>query len=118
MWVIMAVGSAILFYLFYQHFLYPAFLSPLAAIPNAHCTSAWSGGWVAWQRYHGQANRAIHDAHQRLGPVVRLGVMEISVNSVEAVNLVYSGIFEKDGFYVSFANYEYGYVTSRDSRPD
>lgn len=61
---------------------------------------------MIWQRYSGQANKAIHNAHKRLGPVVRLGLTEISVNSVEGLNVVYNGNFEKDKFYIPFANYE------------
>lgn len=36
---------------------------------------------MTWQRYRGQPNKAICDAHTRLGPVVRLELTEISVNS-------------------------------------
>jgi hypothetical protein len=99
-------SSVFLSYLSYKFFIYPAFLSPLAAIPDAHFTTSFSNGWIIWQRYRGQPNKAIHDAHTRLGPVVRLGLTEISVNSVEALNVVYSGNFEKDKFYIPFANYE------------
>jgi hypothetical protein len=108
---IVVLGFVVLSYLSYKFFIYPAFLSPLAAIPNAHFTSSFSNGWMIWQRYRGHPNRAIHDAHTRLGPVVRLGLTEISVNSVEGLNLVYSGNFEKDKFYIPFANYEYVQVS-------
>jgi hypothetical protein len=103
---IVALGFVFLLYLSYRFFIYPAFLSPLSAIPNAHFTSSFSNGWMIWQRYSGQANKAIHNAHKRLGPVVRLGLTEISVNSVEGLNVVYNGNFEKDKFYIPFANYE------------
>lgn len=104
------LGLAILLYLAYRFFVYPAFLSPLSAIPNAHFTSSFSNGWMIWQRYHGQTNKAIHDAHNRLGPVVRLGLTEISVNSPEGLKVVYGGNFEKDDFYVPFTNY--GYISN------
>lgn len=115
---IVVLGFVFLSYLSYKFFIYPALLSPLAAIPNAHFTSSFSNGWMIWQRYRGQPNKAIHDAHTRLGPVVRLGLTEISVNSVESVNVVYGGNFEKDKFYIPFANYEYVQVSfaSRNSR--
>jgi unspecific monooxygenase len=102
---IVVLGFVFWSYLLYKFFIYPAFLSPLAAIPNAHFTSAFSNGWITWQRFRGQPNKAIHDAHTRLGPVLRLGLTEISVNSVEGLNVVYSGNFEKDKFYIPFANY-------------
>lgn len=101
------LALAILFYLAYRFFVYPAFLSPLSAIPNAHFSSSFSNGWMIWQRYHRQTNKAIHDAHKRLGAVVRLGLTEISVNSPEALKVVYSGYFEKDDFYAPFTNYGY-----------
>jgi hypothetical protein len=98
-------GFVFLLYLLHKFLIYPAFFSPLAAIPNAHFTSSFSNGWMTWQRCRGQPNKAIHDAHMRLGPVVRLGLTEISVNSVEGLNTVYSGNFEKDKFYIPFTNY-------------
>jgi hypothetical protein len=104
---IVVLCFAILLYLSYKFFIHPAFLSPLSAIPNAHFTSSFSNGWMIWQRYRGQTNRAIHDAHKRLGQVVRLGLTEISVNSAEALKVVYSDSFEKDDFYVPFGNYGY-----------
>jgi hypothetical protein len=102
---IVVLGFVFWSYLLYKFFIYPAFLSPLAAIPNAHFTSSFSNGWITWQRFRGQPNKAIHDAHTRLGPVLRLGLTEISVNSVDGLNVVYSGNFEKDKFYIPFANY-------------
>jgi len=104
---IVVLGFASLSYLLYKCFIYPAFLSPLAAIPNAHVTSSFSNGWMTWHRYRGQPNKAIHDAHTRLGPVVRLGLTEISVNSLEGLHVVYGGNFAKDRFYARFANFEY-----------
>jgi hypothetical protein len=98
---IIVLGFVVLSYLSYKFFIYSAFLSPLAPFLNAHFTSSFWNGWIIWQRYCGKPNKAIHDA----GPVVRLGLTEISVNSVEALNVVYSGNFEKDKFYIPFANY-------------
>ena len=101
------VLSFVLLCLSYKFFIYPVFLSPLSVIPNAHCTSSFSNGWMIWQRYQGQVNKAIHDAHERLGPIVRLGLTEISVNSVERLKVVYSGNLEKDKLYTLFANFGY-----------
>jgi hypothetical protein len=103
---IIVLGFVVLSYLSYKFFIHTAFLSLLAPFLNAHFTSSFWNGWIIWQRYRGKPNKAIHDAHTRLGPVVRLGLTEISVNSVEALNVVYSGNFEKDKFYIPFANYE------------
>jgi hypothetical protein len=100
------VGYMLFLLILYKYFVYPAFLSGLSKIPNAHFTSPFSNIWIQWQRFHGKENRAIHDAHQRLGPIVRLGSTEISVNSVEGVRLVYSDGFDKHEWYSrAFENY-------------
>jgi hypothetical protein len=93
-------------FLIYKYILHPAFLSPLSKIPSAHFTSPFSNGWIQWQRLCGRENRAIHNAHQNLGPVVRLGKTELSVNSVEGIKLVYSDGFDKHEWYSrAFDNY-------------
>lgn len=84
----------------YQYIIYPAFLSPLAKIPNAHFTAPISPAWIIWKRYREQNNRTIHAAHTKLGPIVRLGPSEISINCVEGgIKTVYSGGFEKHDWY-------------------
>lgn len=84
----------------YKFIIYPAFLSPLAKIPNAHFSSGFSPVWILWKRYTSAENRTIHDAHQKKGPIVRLGPNDISINCVEAgVKTVYSGGFEKPNWY-------------------
>ncbi|KKY23470.1 putative cytochrome p450 monooxygenase [Phaeomoniella chlamydospora] len=52
-------------------------------------------------------NRAIHAAHERCGPIVRLGPTELSINCVdEGIRTVYSGSFEKHDWYPrQFPNY-------------
>ena len=100
------VASVLLLLILYKYLIQPAFLSPLSRIPNAHFTSSFSDGWIKWQRFNGKENRAIHDAHQRLGPIVRLGSSEISVNSVEGLKAVYSDGFDKHEWYGrAFSNY-------------
>ncbi|GFG24483.1 hypothetical protein IFM61606_04394 [Aspergillus udagawae] len=47
-----------------------------------------------------QNNRTIQAAHERLGPIVRLGPSEISINCVEGgIKTVYTGGFEKHEWY-------------------
>lgn len=47
-----------------------------------------------------QNNRTIQAAHERLGPIVRLGPSEISINCVEGgIKSVYTGGFEKHEWY-------------------
>jgi unspecific monooxygenase len=60
----------------------------------------------------GRENQTIHDVHTRLGPIVRLGITEISVNSVEALRTVYSNRLDKHEFYSrAFDNYGYNQGT-------
>lgn len=70
-------------FLVYRHVIYPLWLSPLSRIPNAHPTASISSAWILWKRYVGKENVSVFAAHQRLGPLVRLGPNEISVNCVD-----------------------------------
>ncbi|KAI9931758.1 hypothetical protein MW887_010337 [Aspergillus wentii] len=84
----------------YKTVIYPAFLSPLSRIPNAHWTSPISPAWILWKRFRSQNNRTIQAAHERLGSIVRLAPSEISVNCVEGgIKAVYTGGFEKHEWY-------------------
>ena len=107
--VIILAVVVVLALVFHRFILYPAFLSPLSKIPNAHPTSPVSPAWILWTKWRGHRNRAIHEAHQRLGDVVRLGPSELSVNCVDGgLRAIYAGNFEKDDWYSNlFANYGY-----------
>lgn len=84
----------------YKVVIYPCFISPLAKIPNAHWSVPISPGWMLWRRFCMQNNRTIQAAHERLGPIVRLGPSEISVNCVDGgIKSVYTGGFEKHEWY-------------------
>ncbi|KAL8791110.1 MAG: hypothetical protein Q9195_006054 [Heterodermia aff. obscurata] len=92
--------------LLYKYILHPLFLSPLSRIPGAYFTShiiplqAWSNEDT------GANTRAIFTAHQKHGPVVRLGPNEISCVTPTALRVVYTGGFEKEKFYEDvFVNY-------------
>ncbi|KAI9758088.1 MAG: hypothetical protein M1815_004975, partial [Lichina confinis] len=91
--------------LVYKLIVFPAWISPLSKIPNAHPTAAISPVWIRWRRRTGRETRSIFAAHSRLGPVVRLGPREISVNSLDGLRTIYLGGFEKDGWYRMFENY-------------
>ncbi|KAJ5278865.1 hypothetical protein N7478_004237 [Penicillium angulare] len=87
-------------FIIYKGIIYPAFVSPLAKIPNAHWSVPISPGWMLWKRFHMRNNRTIQAAHERLGPIVRLGPSELSVNCVdEGIKSVYTGGFEKHEWY-------------------
>lgn len=85
--------------LLYKYFITPAWRSPLSKIPNAHFTVPIVPIWIWWKRRAGSATRTIFSLHQRLGPVVRLGPNEISVNSSSGLRTIYGGGFEKHRSY-------------------
>lgn len=91
----------------YKCFLQPALFSPLSKIPSAHFTASFSPVWILWVRYRWKENRTIHAAHQKHGPIVRLGPNEVSVNCVDGgIKTVYGGGFEKAKWYWNlFTNY-------------
>jgi len=92
----------------YTYIIHPTFLSPLSRIPNANISVPFSPLWILWKRWSSKEVSAIHAAHERYGPIVRLGPKEISVNSSEGLRVVYAGGYEKHEFYAnSFDNYGY-----------
>lgn len=101
-------GYAVLSLFLYKCVLYPVFFSPLSKIPNAHFTSPFSNIWIQLQRHRSTQNRAIHDAHKSLGPIIRLGATELSVNSLEDIRTVYGDGFDRHEWYSrAFKNYGY-----------
>jgi len=99
-------AAAVVFvFLTYQYVLYPAFFSPLAQIPSAHWSVPFSRLWILWIRFVHRENRTLHNAHRRLGPVVRIGPNELSIDGVDNVRTVYQGGFEKPVWYSVFDNY-------------
>ncbi|PGH16978.1 hypothetical protein AJ79_01362 [Helicocarpus griseus UAMH5409] len=93
-----AAGISIL--CLYKFFVYPYFISPLSKIPNGHFTAPLSPAWILWNRFRMRGNRTIHEAHEKYGPIVRLGPSEISINCVDdGIRTVYAGGFEKHEWY-------------------
>ena len=79
--------------------------NPLSRIPNAHFTAPFSPFWIWWKRRAETAIKETFTAHEKHGPVVRLGPNEISVNSLDGLRKIYQGGFERDPFYQQFKNY-------------
>jgi hypothetical protein len=105
------LALAVIFFLFcyvmYKYCLYPAFISPLAKIPNAHWTSSFAPCWILWKRFCGRELPSAYDAHQRLGPIVRVGPKDLSISCYsEGVRKVYGSGFDKPGYYDFFRYYE------------
>lgn len=74
--------------------------SPLFSAKDAHWSAKYTGAWIWWQRVVERDTRAVHEAHVRLGPVVRLGPNEISINDVDGgLKPIYEGRLPKTNFY-------------------
>ncbi len=99
------VAGVILLLLAYRYIIYPYILSPLAKIPNAHWSAPVSRFWILGIRHGRRENRTLHAAHRRLGPVIRVGPEELSVDDVDGVRTVYQAGFEKPVWYSVFDNY-------------
>ena len=97
--------ALIFLWVIYQYLIYPAFISPLSKIPNAHPTSSFLPIWIWWKRRIGYETRSVFAAHQRHGPIVRLGPKEVSVASLDGLRRIYAAGFERDPWYNQFMNY-------------
>lgn len=92
----------------YKYVVYPAFLSPLSKLPNAHILSPITPLWILWQRFQNREFEAVSAAHRKYGSVVRLGPDDLSVNCIDnGIRTVYGGGFEKTQWYNFFINYGY-----------
>lgn len=93
--------------LVYRFIILPAFLSPLAKTPNAHWTAPFSPLWILYNRLVQRDTPTVHEAHKRLGPIVRLAPNELSVNCVEGgIRTIYGGGYEKGDWYANvFSNF-------------
>lgn len=110
--VLLFLTAGFLSYVAYNYFLYPAFLSPLAKIPNAHFSSPSSSLWILWIRFRRRENRTLLACHKRLGPIIRLGPKELSVDCVDGgIRTIYSGGYEKHDWYTNIFD-NYGYLPS------
>lgn len=89
--------------LIYRYIIKPGLLSPLSKLPNTH----WSSPFTTLhtdKHYTDTGNarlfRRVQRAHERYGSVVRVGPKEVSINSAESVQQVYtSNLVEKDPWY-------------------
>ena len=83
------------------------FASPLAKVPAIHPLAPLTSLFMLWVRYSDRENDAVYLAHQRLGPVIRLGPQELSINCVDdGIRTVYQKpSFEKTPYYSFFLNY-------------
>ncbi|KAI1343075.1 cytochrome P450 [Xylariaceae sp. FL0016] len=98
-------GLLLLSVLLYQYVIFPAVISPLSRVPQAHWSCSISPLWILWARFKSRENRTLYTAHDRCGPIVRVAPNELSVNSIDAVKAIYQGGFDKHQWYSVFNNY-------------
>ena len=110
--VILALGA----FLLYHFVIYPAYLSPLAQIPNAHPTAGWSSAWVNYIRFRHLENRTLCALHKKIGPVLRLAPNEVSVNTIDGgLRTIYHGTFDKHVWVENALMMSFGYVVEHPS---
>jgi len=72
----------------------------------------FTAAWLKYKEFTGDRRAYIHNLHQELGPVVRLGPNEVSFASAEAIKEIYtsggSG-YEKTEFYNIFKQFNTRY---------
>lgn len=85
----------------YKVVLHPLLYHPLRHIPSAHWSVPFFGDlWITYQRYRERNNAVTYAAHLKHGPVVRMGMNELSVNCVEnGIRTIYAGGWEKHAWY-------------------
>lgn len=98
--------ALLLGYILYRDILHPALISPLSKLPAAHPTSHFASTWIWWRRRTGRESRSISAAHQRRGPIVRLGPNEVSIASLEGLHKVYFGGFTRTEWVLALRNYD------------
>ena len=99
------LGLAVL-WLIYKFVVFPSFLSPLAKLPAAHASCAFSSRWFERQRAQMKELKTLYAVHQRHGPIVRLGPDQVSVVSEEGIKQVYVAGLDKGVWYQqTFYNY-------------
>ena len=94
--VVVAVGTLCFLY---RYVFYPAWISPLAGIPNAHLLCSLTPLWMERQRKKSRELKTLYSAHEKYGPIVRLGPAEISVVSQEGLKQIYVAGLDKHSWY-------------------
>jgi hypothetical protein len=74
------------------------YFSPLSRFPGpkiAACTKLW----LANEFHHGRTSDTVRELHKMHGDIVRVAPAEISVNSVEGVEMIYKGKYLRGSLY-------------------
>jgi hypothetical protein len=71
--------------------------SSLKDIPNAHFSVPYTRLWLLSLRWRNMEHCSRIYLHRRLGPVIRIGPRDVSVNCIDdGVRTIYSRRFDKD----------------------
>ncbi|KAI2464794.1 cytochrome P450 [Annulohypoxylon bovei var. microspora] len=86
-------------------FIYRLYLHPLAKIPGPRL-AAITSLWYVYQVRKGRMMVLCRDLHKKYGPVVRISPNEVSFDSKEAYQAIYTGsqFIEKGDFYWALSN--------------
>ncbi|KAL0930039.1 cytochrome P450 4A10 [Colletotrichum truncatum] len=84
-----AVLLVILFTFAFLRSVYNVFLHPLRRVPGPFLAKH-SRLWLFYHDYHGNPHNHIRELHRKLGPLVRISPNEVSVDDVDANNVIYS----------------------------
>lgn len=98
--------AALVLLILYTQILHPAYISSLSKIPSAHPLCRVTCLWIIWVRFRNQEIKIVDAAHKQMGPVIRLGPNEVSVNCIDGgIRTVHGGGFEKPKWYSFFVKY-------------
>jgi hypothetical protein len=86
-WVL--VASAVLAIFFSYIFAYFSQHRSLREIPAPSPLAACSKFWLLYQARRGRRSLKVHEAHERLGTLVRLQPNHVSIASIEAIPIIY-----------------------------
>ena len=86
-------------WLIYKLLITPAYLSPLSSLPAPHWLCHLSARLFDRQCATVGELKSLYAAHQRLGPIVRLGPNEVSVVSEEGLKKIYASGLDKSDWY-------------------
>jgi hypothetical protein len=105
--LIAPVLGAVALWCVFRPWIQQAAFSPLAKLPAVHWSCAWSPLWVLYLRYSGRELEVMHEAHQKLGPVLRVGPRDVSVSCYnDGVRTIYGGGMDKPDYYDYYQYHE------------
>lgn len=102
-----ALGALlVLFWVIYQFFLFPKFISSLSSVPPIHWSAKFSSIYSLYVRYKGTELSNLVEAHKKHGPLVQVGPRDVSVNCYQdGVLKIYDAGFGKPTAWYSMFNY-------------